>query len=80
MKHFTLCHDRSVFVPETPAERVTRELREEITALPSGTPIPSTRALADRYDVSASTVAKALAVLKAERLVVARQGLATYRA
>lgn len=68
-----------MFVPESDAERVTRLLREEITSLPRGTKLPSTRELAERFNVSHTTVAKGLATLKAERLVVGRQGMGNYR-
>jgi len=68
------------FVPVTPAENIAATLRSELEPCPSGTPVASTRKLAQRFQVAPATAAKALRQLKAEGLVVTRQGFGTFRA
>jgi DNA-binding GntR family transcriptional regulator len=74
-------HDARVpYEPLTDAERVATALRAELADVASGTRLPSVRELASRFGVSSTSVTRALATLKAEGLVVSRQGLGTYRA
>lgn len=67
-------------MPVTPAESIAATLRGELEPCPPGTPVMSTRKLADRFNVAPATAAKALRQLKAEGLVVTRQGFGTFRA
>ena len=46
--------------------------------LAPGARVPSTNSLAQQYDLSTSTVRKALNALKAENLIVATPGWATF--
>lgn len=55
-------------------------LRDEVRALAPGSRLPSQRALVGRYDVSASTVARAIELLAQEGLVESRPGDGSYRA
>jgi DNA-binding GntR family transcriptional regulator len=68
------------FVPITPAESIAATLRSELEPCPSGTRVMSTRKLAERFNVAPATAAKVLRILKAEGLVVTRQGFGTFRA
>lgn len=56
------------------AEQITRHIRDQIHAgvLRHGQALPSTRQLADEWDVSVKTINSALAPLAAEGLVIAR--------
>ena len=60
--------------------RIERELREAITSglYKPGVRLPSTADLAGQFGVSHSTVAAALANLKAARVIYGRQGLGHY--
>jgi DNA-binding GntR family transcriptional regulator len=71
---------RVPYVPTTPAEHVAATLRAELADAPSGERLPSVRDLAERFAVSATTVTRALAVLRDEGLLVSRQGYGTFRA
>ncbi|MEU3187837.1 PLP-dependent aminotransferase family protein [Streptomyces sp. NPDC006923] len=55
-------------------------LRHELNRYPPGGKLPSSRALVERYRVSPVTVARALARLTAEGLVVTRPGAGAFRA
>ena len=61
---------------ELPSERLAADLRRRIAAgeWGPGEQIPSVTALADSYHVSRATVAKALAALADEGLIVRRHG------
>jgi GntR family transcriptional regulator len=65
---------------QLPSERLAADLRRRIAAgeWASGEQIPSVTALADSYSVSRATVAKALAVLADEGLIVRRHGWGTF--
>jgi DNA-binding GntR family transcriptional regulator len=67
-------------VPVTPAESIAATLRAELQPCAPGTRVASTRELARRFKVAPATAAKALKLLKAEGLVVTRQGFGTFRA
>lgn len=62
------------------SEAVHRELERSILdgSLPGGEKLPTEHALAERYSVSRSVVREAVARLKAEGMVEARQGSGTY--
>jgi DNA-binding GntR family transcriptional regulator len=68
------------YVPRIPVELIADELRAELTPLPSGTRVLSVRVLAERFGVSPRTIQKALAILRAEGLIVSRHGYGTFRA
>ncbi|ONK12709.1 GntR family transcriptional regulator [Streptomyces sp. MP131-18] len=55
---------------------IAEDLRKEIRAgaFPPGEKLPSERQLAERFDTTRATVRKAVALLRAEGLVVSRQG------
>lgn len=59
---------------------MTDSLRQELDRYSPGGKLPSSRALVERYRVSPVTVARALARLTAEGLVVTRPGAGAYRA
>ncbi|WP_432092567.1 PLP-dependent aminotransferase family protein [Streptomyces sp. bgisy100] len=59
---------------------LARNLRDEVNRYSPGEKLPSSRALVDRFRVSPVTVARALAVLAAEGLVVTRPGAGAFRA
>lgn len=67
-------------MPVTPAESIAATLRRELEPCAPGTPVMSTRKLADRFDVAPATAAKALRMLRDQGLVVTRQGFGTFRA
>ncbi|MEV4141114.1 winged helix-turn-helix domain-containing protein [Dactylosporangium sp. NPDC049742] len=54
-------------------------LRDAITRgiHPSGQPLPTERELCDQYDVSLTTIRRALAILREEGLVTSRRGAAS---
>src|SRR5919201_1688659 len=54
------------------------ELRAEVARLRPGDRLPSSRSLMNRYQVSPVTVSRAIRLLAAEGLVVARPGSGTY--
>lgn len=62
------------------SETIHRELERSILegSLPGGEKLPTEHALAERYAVSRSVVREAVARLKAEGMVEARQGSGTY--
>lgn len=64
----------------TPAEQTAASIRARLDTMQPGEALPSVREMAAAYGVSAATVQKALRVLKAEGLVVARQGWGTFKA
>ncbi|WP_431681529.1 PLP-dependent aminotransferase family protein [Kitasatospora sp. KL5] len=55
-------------------------LRSELNRYPVGARLPSSRALMERHQVSPGTVARAIALLAAEGLVVSRPGAGVFRA
>ena len=57
-------------------EQIARELREEIRSqkLRVGEPIPSEKALADRFDVAPGTMRQALNVLVDEGILSSKRG------
>ncbi|MER6142939.1 PLP-dependent aminotransferase family protein [Streptomyces sparsogenes] len=59
---------------------LAKSLRLELNRYSPGEKLPSSRALVDRYRVSPVTVSRALAVLRAEGLVVTRPGAGAFRA
>ncbi len=59
-------------------ERVAAELRAAILAEAVGGRLPSLAGLADRYDVTPDVARRAIEVLRAEGLVVTRQGAGSY--
>jgi len=63
-----------------PSERLAADLRQQIESgeLQSGDQLPTVAALAESYQVSTATVAKALRVLKDEGLIVTRHGWGTH--
>lgn len=63
-----------------PYRRIVDELRAAILSgeRPPGEPLPSEYQLADQYGTSRPTVRRAIAQLKAEGLVIAKQGRATF--
>jgi DNA-binding GntR family transcriptional regulator len=63
----------------TPAERLELALREMLRGMERGQALPSVRELADDFDVSQSTVAKVLGRLKADGLIVTKQGWGTFK-
>lgn len=65
---------------ESDRERVAREIRTAISSgqYRRGDALPSTRDLTERFDVSTSTVTRALSALKDEGVVHGRQGRRYY--
>ncbi|MDX6433763.1 MAG: hypothetical protein QOE54_6129 [Streptosporangiaceae bacterium] len=59
-------------------ESLAARLRGEVTRLAPGDRLPSSRTLVERHKVSPVTVTRALGMLAAEGLVVARPGSGTY--
>ncbi|MCO5966795.1 aminotransferase-like domain-containing protein [Actinoallomurus soli] len=57
---------------------LAQELRAEVARLRPGDRLPSSRSLMSRYQVSPVTVSRAIRLLAAEGLVVARPGSGTY--
>jgi GntR family transcriptional regulator len=67
--------------PQTgPAARIADDLRAAITdgRIQPGKPLPPVRDLADQYDVSRNTAAKAIAQLRNEGLITTRYGSGAY--
>lgn len=64
----------------TPSQKIAARLRADITAghLPPGHRLPAVRDLAEQHNVSRTTAGKALALLKADGLVVTRHGSGAY--
>ncbi|RBM23929.1 PLP-dependent aminotransferase family protein [Streptomyces sp. PT12] len=60
--------------------RLAASLREELKRYPAGGKLPSSREVMARYGVGPGTVARALAALVAEGLVVTRPGAGAFRA
>jgi GntR family transcriptional regulator len=60
--------------------RIANEITERIRSveLPSGTKLGSTRELADQYDVSTSTIYRAVALLRDRGLVFGQSGKGVY--
>ncbi|MET8577947.1 PLP-dependent aminotransferase family protein [Streptomyces sp. NPDC005012] len=61
-------------------ERLAALLRAELEHCPPGRKLPSSRTLTARHQVSPVTVSRAIAVLTAEGLVVARPGAGVFKA
>lgn len=62
-------------IPPTMSELIKDLLRRiEVGELPPGSQIPSTQQLADHYDVSLSTIHRAVAVLREQGVLVGRPG------
>ncbi len=63
-----------------PSERLAADLRQQIERgeLQPGDQLPTVAALAERYQVSTATVAKALRALREEGLIVTRHGWGTH--
>ena len=63
-----------------PSERIAAEIRHQIETgeLQPGDQLPTVAALAERYQVSTATVAKALGKLRDEGLIVSRHGWGTH--
>lgn len=61
--------------PVTSGERIARQIRTEIEAgrLPHGTTLPSVRKLATDYGASATTIARALALLAEDGLIITKE-------
>jgi DNA-binding transcriptional MocR family regulator len=59
-------------------ERVIRELRRHLAGLPTGSALPSARALMEELSVSPVTVSRAFAELAREGLVITRPGAGTF--
>lgn len=64
----------------TPAEQVAETLSYEWSKLASGTRLPTVRELAIRFDVSPTTITRALDMLRKDELIVSRQGYGIFRA
>ena len=66
--------------PELPSERIATDLRRKIDSgeFQPGDQLPAVSELARVHQVSTATVAKALAILKSEGLVITRQGWGTF--
>ncbi|TYL45601.1 PLP-dependent aminotransferase family protein [Nocardioides sp. BGMRC 2183] len=60
-------------------QTVADQLAAELTALPPGARIPSQRELVARFNVSATTVARAVATLRRRGLVESRPGAGSFR-
>ncbi|MFT4011556.1 MAG: PLP-dependent aminotransferase family protein [Nocardioidaceae bacterium] len=61
-------------------QTVAGVVAEEIQALPAGSRIPTNRQLVERFAVSATTISRALAVLKQQGLIESRPGSGSFRA
>jgi DNA-binding transcriptional MocR family regulator len=66
-----MSHDSSIAA-------VAELLRAEVAGLPPGARLPSSRTIVERHRVSPVTVSRALSLLAAEGLVVARPGIGTF--
>lgn len=66
--------------PRPPYRQIADQLRDAIRSseLPPGSQLPSERELVNRYGTAPQTVREAVKVLKAEGLVVGRQGRGVY--
>lgn len=60
------------------SERLTEELRNLITATPSGERLPSEPALAKRYHVSRATLREAMRGFETQGMIHRRQGIGTF--
>lgn len=62
--------------PRSPSQQIADDLRDEINAgtFPPGDPLPSERRLVDKYGTAPQTTRQAIAILKAEGLVVGQSG------
>ena len=62
--------------PRSPSQQIADDLRQEINAgtFAAGDPLPSERKLVERYGTAPQTTRQAVAILKAEGLVVGRSG------
>ena len=65
---------------EPPYRVIAGELTDKIKSgeLPPGAKLPSTRELADRYDVSMATDSRALSILHERDLIIGQPGRGTY--
>lgn len=63
-----------------PYQRIIQDVRDKIRSgqLTAGTKLPSTRELADQYDVAPGTVQRALAELRTAGLIYSHQGRGSY--
>lgn len=63
-----------------PYQRIVQEVRDKIREgrLTAGTKLPSTRELADEYDVAPGTVQRALAELRITGLIYSHQGRGSF--
>ena len=62
--------------PRSPSQQIADDLRDDIQAgtFTPGDPLPSERQLVDKYGTAPQTARQAIAILKAEGLVVGRSG------
>ncbi|MFF8918411.1 GntR family transcriptional regulator [Streptomyces sp. NPDC015032] len=63
-----------------PYQRIVQDVRDKIRSgrLTTGTKLPSTRELADRYGVAPGTVQRALSELRTAGLIYSHQGRGSY--
>ncbi|MFH8500685.1 GntR family transcriptional regulator [Streptomyces coeruleorubidus] len=63
-----------------PYQRIAQDVRDQIRLgrLTGGDKLPSTRELADRYDVAPGTVQRALAELRSGGIIYSHQGRGSY--
>ena len=65
---------------ELPSERVERLVREHVSGLESGAQLPPLKSWATELDTSRTTLARVMAKLQAEGLVVVRVGWGSFKA
>ena len=62
-----------------PFEQIAATLGNEWSKLPSGTRLPTVKELATRFEVSPTTIQKALRVLRDDEVISSRQGFGIFR-